>query len=129
MHLFYTMKNHWKFFTIILLTLVYGLTINIGVYSGFFIPSSSPTKTDQQEYYASITKNISCHTPQTEQSVQNYKNFPAQNVKIQHNLFCAIFLMIDHLFETKLGASFQFERTFLIQRFNALILYPFHYFF
>lgn len=123
------MKKHRKFIAIILLTFVYGLTINIGVYSGFFIPSSSLTKTDQQEYYASITNNISCHTPQTEQSVQNYKDFPTQNVKIQHNQFCAIFLMIDHLFETKLGSLFHFERTFLIQSLNALILYPFHYFF
>ncbi|HNX20932.1 MAG TPA: hypothetical protein PKG88_01080 [Bacteroidales bacterium] len=122
------MKKLEKILTILLLTLVYGVTINIGVYSGFFLGNQTNTSSEQEEYYATVTQNITCHTSQTENTIPSYKNFPSQSLKICFKEFFALNILFDHLFETKISQTSQLLRTFHLQQHKFEIIYPFHYF-
>lgn len=123
------MKKLGRILTILLLTLVYGVTINIGVYSGYFLGNQTHKSSEQEEYYATVTQNITCHTSTSENCVQSYKNFPSQSLKIHFKDFFALTILFDHLFETKSSQISQFLRTFHLQQHKFEIIYPFHYFF
>jgi hypothetical protein len=125
---FRAMKKTERILTILMLTLVYGVTLNIGVYSGFFLGNQTKSTSEQQEYYTSITQNITCHTPPSENYVQSYKNFPTQTLKINFKDFFALTILFDHLFETKFSPSSEFLRTFHIQQHKSEIIFPFHNF-
>lgn len=122
------MKKLGRILTILLLTLVYGVTINIGVYSGYFLGNQTHKSSEQEEYYASVTQNITCHTSQSENVIPNYKNFPTQTLKIYFKNFFALTILFDHLFETKFSQPSHFLSTFHLQQHKFEMIYPFHYF-
>ena len=122
------MKKLGRILTILLLTLVYGVTIYIGVYSGYFLGNQTHKSSEQEEYYASVTQNITCHTSQSENVIPNYKNFPTQTLKIYFKNFFALTILFDHLFETKFSQPSHFLSTFHLQQHKFEMIYPFHYF-
>lgn len=122
------MKKLVKFCSIFLFTLVYCFALNIGVYSNFFITSQNHTNSEQEEYFSSITKNITFQTSPSESSVQSFNKYPTQSFKSNFKTFFTLCVIIDHLVDTKFSQSKNLLSTFLFQHHKKEIIYPFHFF-
>lgn len=82
----------------------------------------------QEQYLATFSNSLYCHTTPTENQVNYFNSFPSSNLKDQFDKQWAFNEPIEQLIRKAFTQYFNFSINFLIQYRKSAITYPFHYF-
>lgn len=84
--------------------------------------------TEQEQYLATISNNLFCHTSQSESSVNSFNNFPGPNLdKLFDNLW-SLANSKEGVWEAQFIQYSNYSLNLLIQHRISDLIYPFHYF-
>jgi len=111
-----------------ILTILYCFTICI-IYNLFILNNTQYNSiSDNAKQFSSISQNLFCHTPQSENTFNNYNNSPTASYKNSLTDIWATLKATEKLFETEFSEYNKSFRTFLINYRKSDIIFPFNYF-
>lgn len=123
------MKNSIRILSATFLTAVYCFAVIHVTYSLENFDAGNHQATEQEQYHATISKGLYCHTPQSESSGSSFSNPSASSFnKLFDEIWSFVSKFREQLFEAKLTQYCNFFINFLIKYRKTDIIFPFHYF-
>ena len=122
------MKNDIRKSGVLLLIAIYCFAIGNITKSISHYNIQNTQATEQQEYFATVSTNLFCHTSQSETSLSSFNDFPSPSFKNSFNSLWAINKTAEQSFERAFSQYTFIYRNFLIRYRKANIIFPFHCF-
>lgn len=111
-----------------LLAAIYCIAINSVTYSHFNAAYGNQQTTEQEQFLATVSNSLFCHTAQSERSVSGFNNIPAAKFESLSHKLWSLSTLSKPFLEAKFTQYLNSSTRFLIYYRIRDLLFPFHYF-
>lgn len=122
------MPNRVKNIGITIFAAIYCFTVSAVTILSISSDHGTNPNTTQEQYVASISNNLFCHTSPSESSVNIFNNFPGPNLDNRFDNLWSLTKSTEGVREAQFIQYSNFSINLLIQHRISDLIFPFHYF-